>query len=139
MTTYYKVLHRCKDGKLLSIRNLLWGGIDYCGDMATVEYKVGEFVEPTIKNSKLYCFPQLDNVRSFISPLLYYRNFIRYIEIYACEVKNPLVCSLICESLNPTNILSLFWNGGFSYFKIPPRGTIECDSIKLLQKVNIYE
>lgn len=56
-------------------------------NLLVIQYKIGEFVKPLIKGTRLFVFDSLDNVKLFVGDQIESEN--RKIRIFECEVKNP--------------------------------------------------
>ena len=113
-----------------------------------VHYKVGEWVKPMKDKTKLMCFEELEDARSFILGMnpLYGPLFV-----YECEVKNPAYGVFVCDSIGD-GYLSRFWDylGQAPENRVPdinldrwfavvkaPRGTVMVDEIKLVKNVDV--
>lgn len=132
MAKYYKVV--TEDNKSLCYE---FAGLKK--SKYPIQYKVGKFVEPSVKNTKLYCFSSLFDAKFFISRL----GVKISTRIYSCEVKNPGRPKFLAESID--SYLENFWNAKNkgkkvspynSFFaKTAPLGTVSCDAIKLLEEI----
>lgn len=94
-----------------------------------VEYIENEWVKPNI--GKLFAF------NSFDSALHFYTadgDAEEQYEIWECEVENPIEANYI--SWLWANLES-FWSGDKRNIVPAPKGTMNCDAIKLIRKVEL--
>lgn len=97
-----------------------------------IEYKIGKAILP-YKNSKLMCFDSIDNAIDFKvanQHLAYNQDW----QIFEIEVINPI------EGMGEQADFDDFWNQynlNHQLFTDSnfPRGTIFCDSIKLIERI----
>lgn len=133
MTIAYKVLYESEDGRLLS------GGLPF--SECTIEYVQDSVVYPKIPHSKLFVFSSLDEARKWIS-LENYDNRC----IFKCEALNVTTPLSMCNPLNDfSGNLIKFWKNrshvlsdpilSYPFCTAPPKGTLLCDSLKLLELV----
>jgi hypothetical protein len=81
MKKYYKVCTSNSDGRYTSaVQNS-----DFPETYRT-EYKIGEFVGPTVAGTRLFVFNNLESARAFRKS---FSSGVRH-EIFECEVKNPV-------------------------------------------------
>jgi len=104
-----------------------------------VQYKVGKWVYPKIKGTKLMVFNSLRNAYNFCFDINY---------IYTCLVKNPSYSGVFVPHVGNLHFPSQFLEKWFSlqkkqkqhkkFFKrkAVPKGTVFVDGIKLLEPVD---
>lgn len=97
-----------------------------------VTYKIGEWVEPKVKNTKLFVFDSFQMAAEFISSHNTYR------AIYECEVKNPGKPKFLGQIWDINSFWKLKWlkKNLYGVRKKAPTGTISCDSVKLIKLVH---
>jgi hypothetical protein len=103
----------------------------------TVKYKIGEFVYPNVKHSKLYVFESLKDAKYFVSDIFWATDKNTY--IYECEVINPKPAKTLLFGFDNIND---FWRCKKNKKKISDFSkndkndvSIECDAVKLLYKI----
>jgi len=116
---YYKVVNKFLD----SARASEWDGF-------SIKYKIGEFVYPTLKNSKLFVFDNLESAKDFA-----YKDWDK---IFECEVVNPSKAKYMATFVS---CIEDFWaaknrkESVKGYADKAVSGTIFCDAVKLIKKV----
>lgn len=129
---YYKVVRKTWFGLYSSFVSDIWG--------MYVRYKVGKWVKPKIKNTKLFVFTNIETAIDYAS----YQDWVDFnqLAIYECEVKNPEVQyekyvdsykTLKMISGFPRAISSALYYWSDEYV-IPD--TVFCDEVKLIRKVS---
>lgn len=92
-----------------------------------IQYKVGEWVRPTLANSKLFVFGSLEAAKRY--------SCMPGFSIYSCEVENPTKAELMADWVFD-NLFESFWNSPkYSNPQRVPNGTVYCDAVKLIEKV----
>lgn len=127
---YYKVVNSNLSSAFIS-SGMVLNSIHF-----TVLYKINEWVEPTIKGSKLMVFDSLEEAENFL-------NIFGWGDvIYKCEAKNPNKTGLFIKGNmyiynDLLKILDLKRKKKkFSHLLDEPiPGTIFCDAVKLVEKV----
>lgn len=100
-----------------------------------VEYKIGEWTYPQIKNSKLFVFNNRINAYTYYFSLC--KDTHPYLLCFECEIGEifPTPSSIVLYRSFET--FNKYWNGNrindIHLFN-PPSGTILTDKVKLLQK-----
>lgn len=95
----------------------------------SVEYKIGKWVKPKLKGSKLFVFDTFKHAREWSSCEL----------LFKCEVKNSREKRRIL--FGEVNVLAVtknvenFWKGKKMFNKKAPKGTYVCDAVKLIKEV----
>ena len=106
------------------------------------QYIVGEYVQPTNKNTKLFAFSTLEQVLNFLCREGMY-DYIKIgrLKVYECEIKNPTKITMIGNTHEGPENFDNFWLGSdLVVTKKIPSGTIACDEICLTKEVeNVYE
>lgn len=105
-----------------------------------IQYDLNKIIYPAVDNSKLFVFENFNNALKFkqlnesqCTPL----------DIYVCHVINPEIClSIGCRcGIIDYDAIDLYWNPTeagiyhYLYTKTPPTGTIQCEAVQLLAKV----
>lgn len=107
----------------------------------SVNYKLNKWTYPEFKNSKLFIFKKIKNVKRWLK-------FFRYNDsskIYKCEVKNPTIKRILLspnfrdlEISIKSGLMLRFWGRKklwASERRRVPRGTYVCDAVKLIEEV----
>jgi len=109
-----------------------------CSAVATgkfkVKYSLDGWVEPEI--GKLFCFDNLESAKGFA-------NNDGLLKVFECKVKNPEKYEGFVLSIGFCYGIKRFWKNYFKKLKDwyvwgitrVPKGTILCDSIKLVKEV----
>ena len=108
---------------------------------AQVSYHENLWTYAHINHSKLFIFDSLENARK----LTQYRS--NYAYIYEVEVKNPSHIKLMCPCTSTSEEFAQFWknrknkkqvytNIPVAYRASPPKGTMVCDALKLIKRVD---
>ena len=123
---YYKVVHK-EYGTAIKTRCLSYF-VNLIDELST-EYKINKWVEPKLKGTKLFVFDTLKHAREWSGS----------IQIYKCEIKNPgrrlfILCGMI-NVLEITENVENFWKNKKRSKYSPPKGTIVCDAVKLIEEV----
>lgn len=121
---YYKVVNN-KNGKLLS------AVLSKLDSLFTVEYKLNEWVYPL--TGKLFAFNSLEYAKEFFKNEKSTEN----ISLYEAEVENPIEREIVTIP-DDAHIL-MFWGdccreAATQVFS--PLGTVLCDKIKLIKKID---
>lgn len=109
-----------------------------------VEYKINEWVKPKVCGAPLMCFASLEDAINFKNQLWNNRTII----IFECEVRNPRRTNKLF--LRPLRSNSDMKNIILNNLKLkkqkkriiqfhedlPPAGTVFCDELKLLKKID---
>jgi hypothetical protein len=121
---YYKVVYNC--GEMFSSAAVSGR---YC-----VSYKVGvKTIAP--KGTKLFVFKDLKSAEEF--------TWRGHPNIFKCKVENPRPIKFIDGNIY-TSSISSFWEAKRrrkkpdSHVKPAPRGTLACDSVTLLERINSW-
>lgn len=124
---YYKVVRK-ECNKLYSFlsKEVLQDGI--------VEYKLDEFVTPSIPGSRLFVFGSLEAACRFCMFL----SSVRLFSIYEVECENPTIITKIVPIMHLDEIDD-FWSGKITHTKDSPECSYACDSIKLTREVTLNE
>lgn len=113
--------------KVTSIKNTSWNWRNE--DEFTVEYTVGEWVRPKIKDSKLFVFKELYYAKTFMPG--------RIKKIWRCEIQNPSPAPEMI--LLTSRDISCFWQPDYQLNYLnsidTPYGSLCCDAIKLLELI----
>lgn len=132
---YYKVVYRSwYDKKLTSYAGRVRNS-KFC-----VEYRVGEWVTPTVENTKLYVFNDLENAFRWVNQD---SGRDSNVMLFECKVKNPI------RDFQVGSVFGIeeFWSQYFgfrqkhkkiqieSYKNIP--GTTGCSAVKLTKSIPI--
>ena len=96
-------------------------------DKYHVQYVLGEVVYP-IQGTKLLVF---DSLRHAVNFIVREENGGR---VFKCEVTNPAPLSIIAGVAGETHIAE-FWRNPKAYNYESPKGTIGCDSVKLIEEI----
>lgn len=100
-----------------------------------LEYKVGEWVYPKIKNSNLFCFGDLLHAHRYIS---YGDELEDHTQIFRCEVLNPSSKGYWTgTSFDMDSLLEYIARGekeDISSHSLV-EGTVFCDAIRLLEEI----
>ena len=113
----------------------------YLGDVA-VEYIVGQWVEPKIEGSKLFCFASLKQARSYIKDL----NLMpkgkteKSPRIFRCKASNAKFGNVKCAAVLNRESIMHFWGKAdkpnFYYDGIAVNGVL-ADKIMLTKEVKL--
>lgn len=127
---YYKLVREF-NGEYLSFRSSF---ISEDKDIFIVSYKVDFFVYPYFMRTKLYAFNNFIAAEEFMSSYENYR-FYSDLRLFKCEVENPKECFKICSNIDVSSIEDYYLYNEVSPIKTPPDHTVECDAIKLLERI----
>lgn len=120
---YYKVVDRVC-GHYISV---MVGGSDI-----GVNYPIGAFAYPKVENSKLFVFDDLQAAIDFSIGLL---------DIFECEVINPVKYTGYIAKWYMTNDIMRFWKTGIAAENARPviSDTVLCDAVKLIREIKIED
>ena len=100
-----------------------------------VNYKIGEWALPIIKNSKLFVFSDLDKAERYCkSQFSQYAQIDNKIQIFSCEVLNPTTQGRMCGFAGGWAI-HRFWEGETMYACPLLLDAVLCDAVKLIERV----
>jgi hypothetical protein len=130
---YYKVVFET-NGVLESYARVVRSS-EFC-----VRYEVGQWITPTVKNTKLYVFDSIANAMNWINIDSARDEQVR---LFECQVKNPVKNFQIAYVHN----IQTFWDRYFNFrqkrkkieirsHKIIP-GTTGCSAVKLTKEIPI--
>jgi hypothetical protein len=99
-----------------------------------VIYTPGEFVRPVV-GGKLLCFDDLEYAKDWSEKC----KSCDCTEVWHCEVENPEPSSYLLM-LDDFKSFEMFWSGhlrklGSHYCLTAPLGSLQCDAIKITEKV----
>lgn len=104
-----------------------------------VQYKVGEWVEPKVIGTKLFCFDQIEAAKNFG-----YGEAEYWFRLWECEVTNPTKTyeyyySHVYSAHWVTILEEMLSNGITSntYTGLWPAHTVFCDAVKLVKEIPI--
>lgn len=99
-----------------------------------VQYKINEWVKPSISNTRMFLFKDLTSAENFVDT----QYTIGSVRIFSCKAKNVSKVKLLSY---PTDIRE-FWQYKFKHKKLPsriiidvPNGTLSASEIMLLEEV----
>ena len=101
-----------------------------------VNYKIGEWALPIIKNSKLFVFSDLDKAERYCRMQFTTKEVVDGgIQIFSCEVLNPTTQGRMCEFAGGWEIHK-FWEKGGTMYDCPLLlDAVLCDAVKLIERV----
>ena len=130
----YKVVAKMASGKLYSYGTSCWyfkSEMQYLRDLCVLEYKVGEWVEPKISGTNLYCFAKIEDAFQLNIPNL--------CPMYKCEYvesdKSVNTMQFEEDSMEFLDSLLKDEYQNKKYQQSYIRGTVAASKIKLLEKV----
>jgi hypothetical protein len=104
---------------------LVWGGLH------AIQYKIGEFVRPSLEGSKLWIFKDKSAALNFKTPQG---------RVFLCEAKNIISpdIELGCPPAYDPEKFAAFWKDVHNYRKVRykvPVGTRWADEVKLIKEI----
>lgn len=105
-------------------------------DSLSINYKIGEWVEPHLKGSNLMVFSNLLDAKAFANIYIGDR-------IFECEVLKPSRSGIMFDSITSINMLikriTTLKRMKKKYKHLvngtPPKGTIFCSAVKLIREI----
>ena len=100
-----------------------------------VEYAVDKWAYPTIKDSKLFVFDDLEATKRYCWNNFTLEEQLHKIKIFSCEILNPEMTKIrMCGYLGSQAIIN-FWEGNTKNSRIIHKNTVLCDAVKLIEEV----
>ena len=99
-----------------------------------VEYTINKWVLPTIKDSKLFVFDDLEAARRYCWYNFAIEEQLHKIKIFTCEVLNPTEKGYMCQYFYELAVVE-FWRGKDKYKRSLLSNTVLCDAVKLIEEV----